>query len=292
MIKYTTKRIFVKDASLYYEVSKGDPTLVLLHGFTLNHTVFNHAREYFSAKGYGTITPDMRGHGKSSALGSAEYYGLDYCTNDLESIIEKENVKNPILIGYSAGAIVAENYAYAHQKNTQGLVLIAGSYNFLHLRDPLRKTIFGLLPKVGRIVCQAKEYFDNGHNYYPNYGSKRFQNITPADFVYDGVTNFSKEQIYEYCMFGKSLFEWDTTSILPHIKVPSLVINGENDMVVPHETAYQLADMLPYCEEPVIIDGANHGLVFTHSWQTNMEINKFLDGLPIKKKKTRIQKRE
>ncbi len=264
------------EATIYYEKSKGDPVLVFLHGATLNHTIFNRQRSYFSRKGYGTLALDLAGHGKSSP---ARSYALQECTKDLEQILDHEHIKNPILVGHSAGAMITQQYAATH--DISGMVLIATSYHLrkTFMRNAPRKLFCFLRPHIENVVLSLNTLLSPKEGYYPNYSSPLFHTITPQRFVYELLTKTPPARAQEYRHLGEKVLSWDTTSILPNVKCPTIIIAAEHDILIPLPTPYEVASMLPNCKGVTIIPKANHGVVFTHPKEVTRAMSDFLKTL-------------
>src|SRR3989338_8031666 len=108
---YKSKYLNASNGRIYYETSPGKPTITFIPGAWVNMTSLNRIRQFFAEKGYGTMAMDLRGHGKSSYIKYPGDFSLNNCCNDLENIIDKEKIKKPILVGYSAGGMVAQQYA-------------------------------------------------------------------------------------------------------------------------------------------------------------------------------------
>ncbi|MBI4441516.1 alpha/beta hydrolase [Candidatus Woesearchaeota archaeon] len=271
----------MRDATLYYERTKGNPTLVFLHGATLNHTVFDYARHYFIRKGYGTLAIDMRGHGLSTAFNEPEKYTLPSYVRDLESIIDHEKVKGHVLVGYSAGSMVAQQYAYENPDNVRGQVFVAGMYDFkkAFVRDPLRRALYMGREFLFWVVAQYNQLVSTGTRYYPNYCGRPFPSLCPASFVAMAVRHTPPDAVKTYRVFGDAFLEWNTEPVLSHLRKPTLILAAEHDVLIPLPTAYELAGKLPLPTTPRVIAGANHGLVFTHPRQVNLALKHYLTTL-------------
>ena len=92
----------------YYEIKgRGNP-LVFIHGITNTRDVWNPQLEYFSDK-FKVVTYDVRGHGKSE--GNSDEYSMTLFANDLNELLRKLKLKNPIICGLSMGGMIAQLYA-------------------------------------------------------------------------------------------------------------------------------------------------------------------------------------
>lgn len=275
---------YLHEPGIYYERTKGDPTLIFLHGATLNHTVFNNACNYFAKRGYGTLAWDMHGHGYSAKSFDKEDYALEACTEDLERIVKKEKIRRPVVIGYSAGSLIAQQYAAQHD-DVQALVLIAA------MHDPLMTFSQGA---TRSFLCSTRKWISEGiqlakwclsHNrpYYPNYCTNEFRGMTSWEFFWKGIRNFDNESIRAYSAFAEAFMMWNTTHHLAGLSLPAMIIAAEHDIIIPLHTAYDLAAQLPNPTCPCIVPGTGHGLVFTHPAKVNKITDTFLKGLRLSK---------
>ncbi|MDO5852698.1 MAG: alpha/beta hydrolase [Thermoplasmata archaeon] len=106
-------RVTTNGISVYYEVKgKSGPAIIMLHGNCEDRTIFDRAVDYLEQK-FVVYLPDTRGHGESSPPVNGEYHYQDFA-DDLAEFIRKLNIENPIIIGFSDGAITALLYASQH----------------------------------------------------------------------------------------------------------------------------------------------------------------------------------
>jgi len=226
--------------SLYYEERGSGTPVVLLHGFPLDHTIWNpvvplleiHAR---------LILPDLRGHGKSP-LGQAN--SIREMAEDVAVLLDMLDIPRAILVGHSMGGYVALAFARAHPHRLAGLGLVAsqaesdtpekqrGRYNTAAdvRKHGLRKLAEGISQKLSaqpglmetirQIILQAN----------------------PAGVVSALIAMAERP---------------DATDWLGEIRVPAVVIAGEADALMPPDRAVTLEQLLPHSWR-VSLPGVGH----------------------------------
>ncbi len=285
------KYLLNKNVKIYYEIEKKDKMIVYLHGSGCNHTVFNSYREYFQKSGFGFISIDQRGNGKSSRPISSKEYVLGNYVSDLEKIMKKESIGKAILVSHSLGTMVAQGYAIKNPENVLALVLISPSYNFKKTfeRDMTRKTFLSLYPLTKQLLTRYNQVtvLGNFHRkqYYPDYSQKRFMEMDDAEFLKETYRENTFRNIRALHIMSQALMKWDLEKDISKIQCPTLIIHGTYDQLVPIKTAYELYEMIPKAEDPVIIPSLTHSLVFHYPKLMIKSIEEFLLNQGILEKK-------
>ncbi len=279
-----SKLLDVGDASIYYEILNAEPVIVYLHGNTTNHTVFNYLRAQFHEAGFGSIAIDQRGDGKSTHLLDEDAYTLEKHTSDLERIVEREGVKNMVIVGQSSGAFVAQSYAARHPEKTDALVLISASYDVekSFARNPLKKLIVKSVPLVDLIFLGWNRisgvFYPGRENSYVDFSEERFRHMPDLEIALEINGNCSRDYARVMRVLSRAHNPWDTTALAPLIKAPTLIIHGSLDPLIPVETAYELSEMIPNASKPIIIPNRSHGLHFQAPEEITKHMNNFLFG--------------
>lgn len=257
-----------KKIRIYYEIEKKDVVIVYLHGAGCNHTVFNHYRDYFRKKGLGSLALDQRGNGKSTYPASKKEYTLERYVSDLSAVAEKEKIKSMILVGHSMGTIVAQQYALEHSDKVKALALISPSYNFKKTfeRNFFRKTFLDVEPLSRQLLTrynQVKGLVNfKRKEYYPDFSQERFTEMSDWEFLKETYRENTFRNIRLYHKMSHALMKWDLKDKVSRIKCPVLLIHGTRDQLVPIRTVYELYEMIPQAEKPVIIPDLTHSLIF------------------------------
>lgn len=117
-------------AKIHYtkKLKDKDKWLIFLHGFGGDLNAWNAERDIFHSLNYSTIAMDLRGHGLSERRDDKKFYKLENLSKDVLALIEKEKIKDFVIIGHCLGGMVAI-YLYAkYLKSSRGLVLVDTSF--------------------------------------------------------------------------------------------------------------------------------------------------------------------
>jgi pimeloyl-ACP methyl ester carboxylesterase len=119
----------LKDATIYYEVEGQGEPLVFIHGMGLSHLNWRPQVDFFSKRGFKTITLDIRGHGRSTETlpSYKEANIIKQITQDIYKLLKGLDIEQGILIGYSTGTAICQDFALTYPQLTKGLVL-SGSF--------------------------------------------------------------------------------------------------------------------------------------------------------------------
>ncbi|MCK4522499.1 MAG: alpha/beta hydrolase [Nanoarchaeota archaeon] len=279
------KYLKCNDAEIYYKHSQPnsiDSTLVFLHGTTVNHTVFKESMDYFKNKGYGIIAIDQRGDGNSLPKSSdIDFYSLDNYTKDLESVIEKEEVKEPIIVGHSMGGLVAAEYASRNKKNIKSLVLIETSYNFKKTLT-LGGKFFFLFSKSFR------KYFTHLNNKARKKGIKpeyidfsELADVSDKEFAKITYEKATPEYVQAMHALSNAVMRWDVEDKLKDVECSTLILYAEKSQFIRTETSYELKKKIGNNAEAKIIPDAKHQLTITHPEVINKEIDNFFSKIGL-----------
>ena len=107
--------------------SKGDPPVLLLHGFTGHGGSWAAAGERFAAAGYYVVAPDLLGHGRSPYPSSSTRYEMAHAVNDLKSLLDRSVIGAVHLLGYSMGGRLALFFALSYPEMVRSLTLVGAS---------------------------------------------------------------------------------------------------------------------------------------------------------------------
>ncbi|HLI77156.1 MAG TPA: alpha/beta hydrolase [Acidobacteriaceae bacterium] len=262
------------DIELYYEDRGEGQPVVLVHGWPLNGASWERQATALLAAGYRVITYDRRGFGHSSK----PYTGYDYDTlaRDLSTLLDSLDLQNVALFGFSMGGGEVARYM---GKYNSGRVTKCG---FLSSIAPaLRKdgaNPDGVDPSVfeGIKGMIEKDRFDQLQGFaklFYNYGVLSHsvsQAKLDADFI------VASQSSYQAMLFCVDAWLEDFRDDIKQIQVPTLVIHGDSDKIVPLENSgARIPGLVPSAKLHVIKDGP-HGLIWTHAAEVNTALLEFL----------------
>ncbi|MBF0293053.1 MAG: alpha/beta hydrolase [Nitrospinae bacterium] len=269
--------ITTKDgAQIYYKDWGAGQPVVFSHGWPLSADSWEAQMLFLASNGYRCIAHDRRGHGRSSQPWTGN--DMDTYADDLSELIETLDLKNAVLIGFSAGGGEVARYIGRHgAKRVAKAALIAA------VTPHMLKTAAnpGGLPievfdgiRRGSIADRSQLYKDiaSGPFFGANRpGAKVSQGIIDS-FWLQGMRAGHKNTLD--CI--KAFSETDFTEDLKKFDVPTLIIHGDDDQVVPIGVSALRSSKLVKNATLKIYAGAPHGLADTHKDQLNADLLAFL----------------
>lgn len=234
---------------IYYEFHKGNKnTLIFVHGWTHNHTDWSQEVDYFSKKNYSVISLDLRGHGMSDKPEDISAYKIENFAKDINQLIIKYKVKNPILIGHSLGGMILLKFEQLFPKIAKGLVLIDTTY-----KNPLKHMFLLKQYNVTPLFKQLSNYIMSNkilqNKYSKDVDFSKLNNHSDFFYWFKGVINTPTKPLLA-CFNEMIMF--DESKLIDKINVSCLIIEGENDLVIPQKTAIYLYDHLKNSELHII----------------------------------------
>jgi pimeloyl-ACP methyl ester carboxylesterase len=263
---------------LYYEDQGAGQPVVLIHGYPLSgHSWERQTRELLAA-GYRAITYDRRGFGQSSKVGSG--YDYDTFAADLNTLLETLDLRDVILVGFSMGTGELARYVsrYGHERVAK-LAFLASLEPFLVARDDNPE---GVPQKVfDGIEAAAKgdryawytQFFSDFYNLDENLGVRISQEVVTGSWN----VAISSAPVAAYAVVSSWIedFRADVEAVRASGK-PALILHGTADNILPiNATARRFRQTLPEAQY-MEIEGAPHGLLWTHADEVNTALRSFL----------------
>jgi non-heme chloroperoxidase len=267
----------VKDGTeLYYKDWGTGQPIVFSHGWPLTADAWDAQMVFLGSKGYRCIAHDRRGHGRSSQPWNGN--DMDTYADDLAELVEKLDLKNTVLIGFSAGGGEVARYIGRHGTKRLAKAALISAVPPLMLKTAANP---GGLPmetfdaiRQGTSADRSQLYRDiaSGPFFGANRpGAKVSQGMIDT-FWHQGVMAGHKNT-YD-CI--KAFSETDFTEDLKKFDVPTLIIHGDDDQIVPIGAAALRSSQLVKNSILKIYAGAPHGLTETHKEQLNGDLLAFL----------------
>ena len=273
----TTKNtIITKDGtSIYYKDWGTGPVVTFSHGWPLNADAWDAQMLFLGKRGYRVIAHDRRGHGRSGQSWGGN--DLDTYADDLAELFEKLDLNSVTMVGHSTGGGEVARYIGRHgNKRVKKAVLIGAITPVMVKSDKnpggLPVSVFDDI-RAGVAANRAQFFRDLS---LPFYGYNK-----PDAKVSEGVRDEFFNQGMQSSIIAsydcvKAFSETDLTEDLKKIEVPTLVLHGDADQIVPIADSAYLSSKIVKNATLKVISGAPHGMCTTHADQVNAALLEFL----------------
>jgi non-heme chloroperoxidase len=268
--------ITTKDGTsiFYKDWGKGQP-VHFSHGWPLNADDWDDQLVFAAANGYRAIAHDRRGHGRSSQTWDGN--DMDTYAADLHALIEKLDLKDVILVGHSTGGGEVARYIGRYGTSRVAKAVLVGAVPPLMLKtagNPGGTPIKAFDDiRAGLLADRSQFYKDLSAPFFGanRPGSKVSQGVREMFWLWSMTVGL--KAAYD-CV--KAFSETDQTEDLKKFDIPTLIIQGDDDQIVPIADAGLLQAKLVKGAELKVYKGAPHGLTTTHKEQFNADLLAFL----------------
>lgn len=272
--------IATKDGTqLYFKDWGAGRPIVFSHGWPLNSDSWESQMLFLASRGFRCIAHDRRGHGRSSQT----WHGNEMNTyaDDLATVISTLDLTGAILVGFSTGGGEVVRYLGRHgTKRVAGAVLVAAVPPLMlkTAANPggLPMEVFDGI-RAGELANRSQLYKDIASGPFFGFnrpGAKPSQGLIDS-FWAQGMQAGHKSTFD--CI--KAFSETDFTEDLKKLDVPTLIVHGSDDQIVPIDAAAKASARLVKNAKLVVYDGAPHGLADTHKDRLNNDLLQFANQL-------------
>ena len=251
--------------------------IVFHHGWPLSGDDWDTQMLYFLGKGYRVVAHDRRGHGRSTQV--SDGHDMEHYAADAAAVVAPLDLRDAIHIGHSTGGGEAARYVARHGKGRVAKLVLIGAVPPLMLKTEsnpggLPIEVFdGLRQQLATNRAQFYREFASGPFYgYNRPGAKVLQGVVDnwwrqgmmggANAHYQGIKAFS---------------ETDFTEDLKSIDVPTLVLHGDDDQIVPIADSALLSSKILKKATLKVHKGFPHGMCTTHADVVNSDLLAFVE---------------
>ena len=266
------------------------PTLVMVHGFSADLTLWHYQWKYFSSR-YRCVLFDQRGHGRSGP-GTDGDYSLEAMARDLKAVLDAEAPEGPVaLMGHSMGGMVIMSFAEHFPEELPGSVAAVVLANTA-AAELVKAVAGGLGAQLGKLATAAALRVARNPGRVYRIRARALAGRGDLAFAAARLTNFgpkappslvehvarvaARAPVEVWTDLLGSLVEMDLGHALEHITVPTLVVVGDVDRLTPPSSALAIKRMLPD-GRMVVFKGSGHCTMLERHAQFNRVVEGFLD---------------
>jgi len=269
-IKYKDKQIEIGELKLnYWEVGKGQETLLFIHGFTGNIEEWYLQILEFE-KTHKILAVDLRGHGKSEIKG--DKLTITDISNDINQFLEKKGYSKVILVGHSMGGMIALHFALRFPDKVRKLVLISTTAGGSHrkisdsqiefIKSTTVDKLIDMMSKVAsiplhKIKPERREFYKK-----LQYWSKKRRG--------EGISNNT------FIIYLKATSDFDVRNRIHEIKMPTLIVCGDKDNLVKRQNSKLMDERIPN-SKMIIFHECGHAPQREYFVEFNKKLKEFLN---------------
>jgi 3-oxoadipate enol-lactonase len=263
-------RTRIGNIEIYYEVYGSGEPLVLIHGLSMDSSTWLNQVPVLSQK-YQVIVFDNRGVGQTDA--PSEAYSTDMMADDTVALLKFLNIENAHILGFSMGGMIAQTITLKYPELVRSLLLTSTAARFPARAKHLVQVWLRMLNENVSLESRIREGF------LWVYTNKFFEH----DETVTASVNSALNSPYPLSTQGfagqvAALMQHDTRSRLSQISVPTLVLIGGDEILIPVEFSEELTASIPKAEL-VILEHGGHNCWMEFPEPFNQAVMKFLEGV-------------
>jgi len=266
------------DVEIHYEDSGGSGRpVVLVHGWPLSGASWAALAPVLQGEGYRVVTYDRRGFGQSVKPGEASSYDYDTLTSDLDALVTELDLRDLSLVGFSMGGGEVARYVGAHGEDRVHSLVFAGAIPPFLLKDPDENPDGGLDRETASgfqaALSQDREGFLD--QFLTNFFSANGELKVTEEQRQEALALAAQADLHAAVACIQSWLT-DFRGDLARVTVPTLVVHGDSDAIVPFEVSGQRTHDQVAGSELVVIKDGPHGINTSHAEEFNAAVVAFL----------------
>jgi non-heme chloroperoxidase len=270
-------RFKTKDGTeIYFNDWGSGPAILFSHGWPLSADAFEDQMFFFASRGYRCVAHDRRGHGRSSQPWRGN--DMDTYADDLAELMHELNVRKAVIVGHSSGGGEVARYIGRYGTERLRKAVLISSIPPVMVQsnaNPGGTPLTAFDDVRAKVSADRSQFFKDVSMPFYGYnrpGAKVSEGVR-ASFWLQGMMAGFPASYFSVAAFSES----DFTADLKKFDVPTLVLHGEDDQMVPISDSAFLSAKLIRDAQLVILEGAPHGLCTTHKDRVNAELLAFIE---------------
>jgi len=263
------------ETQIFYKDWGNGPVVTFSHGWPLNSDAWDPQMLFLVQHGYRCVAVDRRGHGRSTQTSAGN--DMDTYADDLAAVVDHLDLTGMTMVGHSTGGGEVARYIGRHGTSKVAKAVLLSAVPPIMLKTPanpegLPIEVFDGI-RAGLVADRSQFFKDLAIKFYGanQPGAKVSQGILDSFWLWSmqcGMIN-----AYE-CI--KQFSETDFTPDLQKFDIPTLVLHGEADQIVPIKDSGQKTARIVKGAKDIYYPGAPHGMFATHQTQVNNDLLNFL----------------
>ena len=269
--------ITTKDGTEIYYNDWGDgQPIVFSHGWPLSADAFEDQMFFLASRGYRCIAHDRRGHGRSSQ----PWHGNDMDTyaDDLAALVKALKLKKAIHVGHSTGGGEVARYIGRHGTKRVAKAVLIGAVPPLMLKtdaNPQGTPLKAFDDLRAAVQKDRSQLFKDLSLPFYSYNRRRREGVRGRARIVLAARHDGGISGLYFCI--KAFSETDLTKDLKKFDVPTLILHGDDDQIVPIQASALLSSKIVKGAQLKIYKGAPHGMCTTHKDEINADLLAFIE---------------
>jgi non-heme chloroperoxidase len=260
---------------IYYKDWGSGQPVVFSHGWPLSSDAFEDQMFFLATHGYRCIAHDRRGHGRSDQPWNGN--DMDTYADDLSELANHLNLKDAVHVGHSTGGGEVARYIGRHGTKRVSKAVLIGAVPPIMVKTAANPS--GLPMEVfdglrSNVVADRQQFFKDLSMPFYGYnrpGAKISEGVRESFWLQGMMCGFPAAY---FCI--KAFSETDMTEDLKKIDVPTLILHGDDDQIVPIGDSAMLSSKIVKNATLKVYNGAPHGMCTTRKDQVNVDLLEFI----------------